>query len=261
MKGIWKKMQVKKSRELSRRQQFYDRLNTAKRELEASVTFYPYSTWGNLTHLDHLLSDVGLLAEDVLVSRSINDIGGADGDIAFYCEFLGASKVNLVDHAPTNFNGLVGAMKLKEALNSSVNIIDIDIDLDTSNGWEILEEAETSIFLGILYHLQNPFLALSQLSKKSKYLLLSTRVFDVLNGMSITDRPCAYFYNSGESNNDPTNWWCFTDECLKRMIDRSGWEIIAYKRMGCDKNADPVDSRKDGRAFAYLKSKSFNNKA
>jgi len=258
-KGIWKKMQVKKSHELFRRQQFCDRLNAVKRELRGSVNFYPYSTLGNLVHLDNLLCDINLRAEDVLTLGTFNDIGGADGDIAFYCEFLGASKVNLVDHAPTNFNGLVGAMKLKEALNSSVNII--DIDLDTSNGWEIVEEAETSIFLGILYHLQNPFLALSQLSKKSKYLLLSTRVFDVLNGMSITDRPCAYFYNSGESNNDPTNWWCFTDECLKRMIDRSGWEIIAYKRMGCDKNADPVDSRKDGRAVAYLKSKSFNNKA
>lgn len=255
MKGMWKKMQVKKSHELFRRQQFYDRLNTAKRELEASVTFYPYSTWGNLTHLDHLLSDVGLVAEDVLVSRSINDIGGADGDLAFYCEFLRASKVNLVDHAPTNFNGLVGAMKLKEALNSSVNII--DIDLDTAKGWEIIEEAETSIFLGILYHLQNPFLALSQLSKKSKYLLLSTRVFDVLNGMSITDRPCAYFYNSGESNNDPTNWWCFTDECLKRMINRSGWDIVAYQRMERSNKADPVDSQKDGRAFAYLESKLY----
>lgn len=243
--------ELESSKQKSRRQDFIDRINVAKRSMEKSVNFYPYHILSNLNHLDNLLCDVNLSAEDVLTSKTVNDIGGADGDIAFYCEFLGAEKVSLIDYAPTNFNHLIGAKKIKETLNSNVNIVDTDLSI----GWEKVERVETTIFLGILYHLQNPLLALSQLSKKSKYLLLSTKVFDVLNSQDFSSLSIAYFYYPGECNNDPTNWWCFTDECLKRLIDRSGWEIIAYKRFGCNANADPVDNRKDGRAFAYLKSK------
>ena len=202
--------------------------------------------------MDHLLSDVGRLAEDVLVSRTINDIGGADGDLAFYCEFLGAEEINLIDHAPTNYNHLTGANRLKDALRSRVNIL--DIDLDSAAGWQNVPEVETSIFLGILYHLQNPVLALSQLSEKSTYLLLSTTVFDEVGGRDVSSLSCAYFYKPTECNNDPTNWWCFTDECLKTMIDRAGWRIIAYKRVGCDQRS-PLDVQRDGRAVAYLESR------
>lgn len=242
---------LKRTRERSKRQKFINHINATKECLKGSVDVYPYDTLGNLFTLDDLLSDVGLSAEDVLTSESVNDIGGADGELAFYCEFLGAEKVSLIDNAPTNFNKLMGAKKLKEALNSNVNIIDIDIDVD---GWEKVEPVATTIFLGILYHLQNPVLALSQLAKRSKYLLLSTKVFDEVNGHDVSSSGIAYFYNPKECNNDATNWWCLTDECLRRLIDRSGWEIIAYKRMGCETRADPVDSQKDGRAFAYLKS-------
>jgi ubiquinone/menaquinone biosynthesis C-methylase UbiE len=243
--------ELEASKQKSRREDFIDRINVTKRSMEKSVNFYPYHILSNLTHLDNLLRDINLSAEDVLTSKTVNDIGGADGDIAFYCEFLGAEKVSLIDYAPTNFNHLMAAKKLKDALNSNVNIVDMDLSI----GWEKIERVETTIFLGILYHLQNPLLALSQLSKKSKYLLLSTKVFDVLNGKDVSSLSIGYFYNHGEYNNDPTNWWCFTDECVKRLIDRSGWEIIAYKRFGCNSNADPIDNQKDGRAFTYLKSK------
>jgi glycosyltransferase involved in cell wall biosynthesis len=235
------------------REQFIGQLNVIKKDLEKTVSFYPYSIQGNLIHLDNLLHDANLSTEDVLASTTVNDIGGADGDLAFYCEFLGAKKVNLIDYAPANFNQLTGAMNLKEVLGSKVNII--DTDLNTIEGWQNIEQTRLNICLGTLYHLQNPFLALSQLSKKSKYLLLSTKVFDLLDGKDFSSSGIAYFYYPGECNKDSTNYWCFTDECLKRLIDRSGWVIVAYKRVGCDKIADPVDSHKDGRAFAYLKSK------
>ncbi len=242
-----------KIKENKPREQYIEKINVIKKDLEKTVNFYPYSTLNNLPVLDNLLYNLKLSAEDVLSSKTINDIGGADGDIAFYCEYLGTEKVTLIDHAQTNFNSLKGARSLKEALNSKVDIK--DIDLDSIGGWEKVETADLTIFLGILYHLQNPYYGLSQLSKKSKYVLLSTKVFDQLNGKDLSSSSLGYFYNPAECNNDATNWWCFTDECLKRLINRSGWEIIAYKRFGCNKNADPVDSRKDGRAFAYLKSK------
>ena len=224
-----------------------------KAKSSGKILFYPYYSFGNLSHIDNLLMDTGYETEALLSVNGVNDIGGADGDLAFYCESIGARNVSLIDNAPTNFNNLSGARFLKEKLSSGVEII--DTDLDSTRGWEQIIPVETTIFLGILYHLQNPFFALSQLSKKSKYLLISTKVFDIIRGFDATPFPMAYFYSPGECNNDITNWWCMTDECLKRMIDRAGWNIISYKRVGCVQGAEPNSMEKDGRAFAFLKTK------
>ena len=57
----------------------------------------------------------------------ILDIGGGDGDCAFFLESLG-HQVHLIDHAPTNYNELEGARALKNELGSSVEIIDLDVE-------------------------------------------------------------------------------------------------------------------------------------
>lgn len=59
--------------------------------------------------------------------ESIADIGGADGDLAFFLESLGY-QVDFVDHAPTNANGLRGVRTLRKALNSAITINDVDLD-------------------------------------------------------------------------------------------------------------------------------------
>lgn len=230
---------------------FWRLLEGKKQQLSGTVSFYPYPISSVLTHLDTLLNGIGVTTEAVLSTSSINDIGGADGDLAFYCEALGTPKVNLVDHAPTNFNGLVAATRLKEALNSTVKIQDIDLD----GTWNRVEAVHTTLFLNTLYHLQNPFHALAELAKRTNYALLSTKVFDCVNRRKVKSLGCAYFYQPRECNNDPTNWWCFTDECLKRLLQRSGWQIIAYERVDRFKDANPVDNKRDGRAYAYLKRK------
>jgi len=43
----------------------------------------------------------------------IADLGGADGDLAFFLETLGFD-LDIIDHAPTNFNHLKGAQLLKK---------------------------------------------------------------------------------------------------------------------------------------------------
>lgn len=235
------------------RKQFEANLIKMKENGKDRISFYPYNSIHNLYQLDLLLLNTGWTPEKILATEGVNDIGGADGDLAFYAEYIGASKVSLVDNAPTNFNQLKGAQFLKEQLHSNVNIK--NIDLDSSGVWDLVDPAGITIFLGILYHLKNPFFALSELSKKSEYLLLSTKVFDVLPGIDVSSYPLSYFYTPGECNNDNTNWWCFTDECLKRMLDRAGWSIIAYRRFGCERVAEPSSLEKDGRAFAFLKRK------
>ena len=80
----------------------------------------------------------------------IADIGGADGDLAFFLEQMGLS-VDLIDNEPTNFNQLDGARVLKEALHSNVTIRTVDLDSQfTLSG----EKYDSIFLLGVLYHLK-----------------------------------------------------------------------------------------------------------
>lgn len=66
-----------------------------------------------------------------------------------------------------------GVKLLKEVLSSSVQIHEVDLDSQFS-----LPEKNYNLafFLGILYHLKNPFYALEALSKSARYCLISTRI-------------------------------------------------------------------------------------
>ncbi len=78
-------------------------------------------------------------------------------------------KVQVVDYAPTNFNLMQGVKLLKTALSSSVEIHDVNLDSQF-----LLPEKSYSlvIFLGILYHLKNPYYALETLAKSANYCLI-----------------------------------------------------------------------------------------
>jgi len=255
IRGYWGKSSKVGSEEIPAiRSDFHRLLDEAKRQV-SEVGFYPYGTWGNLFLIDKLLADGDYDIESLLSVGNINDVGGGDGDLAFYCKALGADRVSLIDFSHTNFNRLGGAQVLKKRLNLDVNII--DVNLEFGNSWDIVPFADLTLFLGLMYHLENPERALVQLAQKTKYMFLSTKIFDLVSSLDIRSYPVAYFYSPGECNSDATNWWCFTETCLKKMFERTGWEVLSYKRFG-DKNSDPIDMSKDGRAFAFLKSRKFN---
>lgn len=58
-----------------------------------------------------------------------------------------------------------------------------------------------------------------------------------------------------ELNNCPSNYWIFTDGGPKRLIDRTGWELLHYASFGDVTDSDPVDRTKDERAFCLLRSR------
>jgi len=234
------------------RTEFEKKLSALKDSHGKEVRFFPYLIMHNLYYLDELLKPFGFCAEDILTQDSINDIGGADGDIAFYCEYLGAKTVNMVDYSPSNYNKLEGAIRIKEILKSNVNII--STNLDTQTGWEAVEKTEYSLFLNTLYHIQNPIFVVTKLANISKYAIMSSKVFDLLGEIDVSEKSIAYFYQIAECNNDSTNWWCYTDSCLKTIANRGGWEVLSYYRNSTAK-ADPVDMTRDGRGYMYLKRK------
>jgi hypothetical protein len=137
---------------------FRQRLGAIKAAINPSFPWYPYDTLANFAHLAPFFAthDLASLAGD----GNILDIGAADGDTAFFLESLGY-KAGIVDHGPTNYNTLRGAHLVRDKLQSCVTIDDVDLDstfvLPGSN-------INLVFFLGILYHLKNPFYVLEQLA-------------------------------------------------------------------------------------------------
>jgi hypothetical protein len=59
-----------------------------------------------------------------------------------------------------------------------------------------------------------------------------------------------------ELNDDPTNFWIFSEAGLKRVVRRSGWNILKYFTSGSSPStADPVTAKGDVRAFILAESR------
>lgn len=244
---------------------FEEELEAQKKQLAPQeFDWYPYGTLGNFHHLNVLLEsqypDLLSLAGD----GPMVDIGAADGDTAFFLESLGY-RVDAVDYPPTNFNTCRGLKLLIEARNSAVGLREIDLDRQ----FELPgKEYGLAFFLGILYHLKNPYAALESLAETAHHAVISTRIArynvaedrmgqDGLNHnlLELADVPAAYLVAPLETNNDPTNYWMFTEAGLKRILDRCGWDLMAWTSLGDTEQSDPATAEHDERAFCLVRSR------
>lgn len=232
---------------------FTDELDGIKRLIDKDFPWYPYRTLGNFKTLQRIFDAHPLFAL-AGTGRRILDIGGADGDLAFFLERLGC-PATILDHAPTNYNGLRGARLLRRHLGSRLEIHDVDLDTQfhlPPGKYDLI------FFLGILYHLKNPFYALESLAKVTRHMLISTRVAKLSPaGRSMRDLPVAYLLHPTESNNDPTNFWIFTEPGLLRLCDRAGWNVLMHYSLGEKKKSDPARNDRDERLFALLESRAM----
>lgn len=213
--------------------------------------WYPYSTLGNVGLLERLSANAGLDLLQLCQGQhgNVADIGAADGDLAFFLESEGLS-VDVIDNEETNFNGFKGARILKETLKSSVTIQSVDLD---SQFTLPRDEYDAIFLLGILYHLKNPFFVLEKLSQMTRYCFVSTRIAkQTADGRPLSGYPLAYLLAPDECNDDFTNIWIFSDEGLKRLIDRTGWNVLSQLTMGDTTNSTPADPDRDERAFCLL---------
>jgi hypothetical protein len=229
------------------------RLRDAKEQIDG-IEWYPYDILGNVPHLNALLTDENRDLDRLAGGLPVADIGGADGDLAFVLEQQCGWEMHLIDTAPTNMNGLRAAHALKEHFGSALQIHDIDLD---SQFRLPAERYGLILLLGILYHLQNPFYALRELSQHTNYLMLSTRVARYAGPKQtpIADLPLAYLVAPTETNNDPTNYWMFSPAGLERIVDRAGWVVVERTSFGETKHSDPSSVEHDERRFMLLRSR------
>ncbi len=223
-----------------------------------NFSWYGHDILSNLWHLQSLLSEPNARLLDKVSDDFIADIGAADGDLSYFLFSLGY-KVDIIDWPDTNWNRLQGAHVLGEILQSPVEIHKIDLD---SQFQLPREYYGLVLFLGILYHLKNPYYALEHLAKHCRYCYISTRITrHFQQGQAdISKLPVAYLLDPKECNNDSTNYWIFSLAGLKRLVYRAGWDILESMTVGDTQQSDPRSPEHDERAFMLLESRQQNQR-
>jgi tRNA (mo5U34)-methyltransferase len=71
----------------------------------------------------------------------------------------------------------------------------------------------------------------------------------------LASAPVAYLVTATECNNDPSNYWIFSAEGLRRILDRTGWDILDWMTVGQHVDSDPASAEGDERAFCLVRSR------
>ena len=232
--------------------QLRGRIDGLKRENTQSFPWYPYDSLSNINELTQLLGGRYEYLLDAARARGVLDIGCGDGDMAFLFEAMGCAAT-AIDYPPTNHNGMQGVRTLKRLLNSEIEIREGDLD----ERFDLPDQLfGLTLFLGILYHLKNPFRAMEKLARHSKYCVISTRVARCFPGGAPIPpgQAIAYLVGEYELNADETNYWIFSPAGLERLLTRTHWEVLESVASGQTVNSEPVDLQRDERIYCLLKS-------
>jgi hypothetical protein len=211
--------------------------------------WYPYDSLGSLFTLDEVLTGDSRYLLELLGAGPVLDLGCADGELAFFLDSLGCA-VDAVDQPNTNYNRMKGVRALKQALNSSVEIHEADLD----SYFKLPRGRYRAAFVfGILYHLKNPFYVLETLSRHARYCFLTTRIarFGPDRNTALHEVPVGYLVDRTETNDDPTNYWIFSEPGLLRLLARTGWIVRDFRTFGNTSDSDPASWEGDQRAFCF----------
>lgn len=156
--------------------------------------------------------------------RVVLDVASYDGMWAFEAEQKGAARVVACDCCPNvNFNhfllvrGLLGSCVTPFYNLNGYNLGDrLDGYVHEFGRFDIVQH------LGLLYHLRDPLLSLSQvrgLMSPGGRLFLETAVYDSKDSVMLFNGPSRRVYN------DVTTWWVPSLTCLEEMLTLSGFKM------------------------------------
>lgn len=171
--------------------------------------------------------------------KTVLDIGCYDGFFSFEAERRGAKRVLATDRHPPDHCGFSIAHKLIGS-NVEYNIASV-YDLSP----EIHGTFDVVLFLGVLYHLRHPILALEKIHSVCKeYAFVETHVLDnnlIYNQAhfklknlhpALVETSIMQFYPNGELNNDVSNWIAPNIKCVEQMLASSGFTPKIAGRFG-----------------------------
>jgi tRNA (mo5U34)-methyltransferase len=188
-----------------------------------------------------------------LRGKSVLDVGAYDGYYSFAAERLGADRVVALDSyvwsadmpgymhyrdermaagfpvepvdalpefwRPDELPGRRPFDLAHEALDSRVEVVVGDL-LD--HNLEELGTFDVVLYLGVLYHVRHPLLALEKLASVSRgTAIIETQAEEF---RLTADLPICRFIEGDELNHDPSNWWTFNAASLLSMCRAAGFE-------------------------------------
>ena len=203
------------------------------------IEIRPGITTPGINNSAHTLRQLDLAAR--YDGLRVLDIGARDGYFSFELERRGAEvvAVDYMDPAQTGFP------VARELLGSSV-------DFHVENIYDLTPERHGTfdlvLFLGLLYHLRDPLLALDRIwdvCKPDAVLMLETQLLDnaLLVGEgrfraladidpALTDVCLMQFYPEDSLNGDHSNYWAPNAACTSGMLHTAGFRSRA-NRWGC----------------------------
>src|SRR6266542_6354613 len=161
------------------------------------------------------------LPED-LSGMSVLDIGSWDGFFSFEAERRGARRVLATDSFCWDGGGWgtkAGFELARRVLNSQVEDLTLD-PLDLSP--DIIGTFDLVLFIGVLYHIRHPLLALERVASVTRNMLILQTQVDLVP----IERPAIAFYEGTEFNNDPTNWCGPNPAAVVAMLRTVGFRTV-----------------------------------
>ena len=157
-----------------------------------------------------------------LTGISVLDIGAWDGFFSFEAERRGATRILATDDFCWGGDGWgtkAGFHLAHRALGSKVESKEIGV-LDLSP--ETVGVFDLVFFLGVLYHMRHPLLALERVaSVTGRHLILETGV-----DMAWFRKPLIAFYPGAEAAGDPTNWCGPNPAAVVAML-----KVVGFRRV------------------------------
>lgn len=219
-----------------------ERIRARVREL--GQWFHNLDLGGVATAPDHFLGDYPAMkwrkfahaVPEDLRGRTVLDIGCNAGFYAIEMKRRGADRVVAVDSDPRY---------LAQARLAS-EVLGVELELRQLSVYEIGklgERFDLVLFMGVLYHLRHPLLALDLLAEHAvgdtlvfqSLLRGSTEVPPLADDYPFTETgifaregyPLMYFVERSYSR-DHTNWWFPNRACAEAMLRSAGFEIVDH---------------------------------
>lgn len=167
----------------------------------------------SLAELQNLYRELEL-PED-LTGRSLLDIGCWDGFYTFETERHGARVTSVDCWRPRNF------FAAREMLNSKAEFHELNVyDL----GQDKIGSFDIVLFMGVLYHLRHPLLALERVCEVTRdFAIIESHIIDKMRD---SDGSVMEFYEFDELGGQYDNWWAPNVECMAQMARSAGFARI-----------------------------------
>lgn len=168
--------------------------------------------------LEVLRAEADIAFKHGVGGKSVLDIGAWDGFFSFEAERRGARDVLATDHfcwSGSGWGTKDGFDYVHHLRRSKVRSRDIDV---FSLAPQELGTFDVVLFLGVLYHLKNPYGGLEHAAAMtSDLLVVETETF-----ANFDETPLMRYYYGDELGGDPTNFFAPNTTCLQLMLKEIG---------------------------------------